>query len=96
MDRRGEMRELVAVVIPGRTEGASPESITPTLQYGFRARRYAAPRNDNNTYFEITAAIGAGGTICVCAICVFRSVHCRSTSTACCAGTWITSRSIAK
>jgi hypothetical protein len=45
-------------VIPGRAEGAGPESITPVLReetlrsscnfcgYGFRARRFAAPRND--------------------------------------------------
>jgi hypothetical protein len=34
-------------VIPGRAEGAGPESITPVSDYGFRARRYAAPRNDD-------------------------------------------------
>jgi hypothetical protein len=33
-------------VIPGRAEGAGPESITPVCDYGFRVRRFAAPRND--------------------------------------------------
>jgi hypothetical protein len=34
-------------VIPGRAEGASPESIiTIAAEYGFRARRFAASRND--------------------------------------------------
>jgi hypothetical protein len=35
-------------VIPGRAEGAGPESITPAAEYGFRARRFAAPRNDRS------------------------------------------------
>jgi len=35
-----------ALVIPGRAEGASPESIAPICDYGFRIRRFAAPRND--------------------------------------------------
>ncbi len=34
------------LVIPGRAEGASPESITTAAEYGFRARRFAVPRND--------------------------------------------------
>jgi hypothetical protein len=34
------------MVIPGRREAASPESILPALGYGFRARAYGAPRND--------------------------------------------------
>ncbi len=34
------------LVIPGRAKGAGPESITPVCDYGFRARRFAAPRND--------------------------------------------------
>jgi hypothetical protein len=33
-------------VIPGRAKGASPESISLAAAYGFRARRFAAPRND--------------------------------------------------
>jgi hypothetical protein len=33
-------------VIPGRPEGPDPESITRAAEYGFRARRCAAPRND--------------------------------------------------
>jgi hypothetical protein len=34
-------------VIPGRAEGAGPESILRSVgDYGFRARRCAAPRND--------------------------------------------------
>jgi hypothetical protein len=35
-----------AAVIPGRAEGASPESMSTNREYGFRVRRYAAPRND--------------------------------------------------
>ena len=36
-----------SAVIPGRAEGASPESITTDSEYGFRARGLApAPRND--------------------------------------------------
>jgi hypothetical protein len=37
-------------VIPGRAEGADPESITPVCEYGFRVRRYAAPRNDEEMW----------------------------------------------
>jgi hypothetical protein len=33
-------------VIPGRAEGAGPESITTVCVHGFRARRCAALRND--------------------------------------------------
>src|SRR5262249_34029444 len=33
-------------VIPGRPAGPGPGSITTDSDYGFRARRYAAPRND--------------------------------------------------
>ena len=29
-------------VVPGRAEGADPESITAACVYGFRARRFAA------------------------------------------------------
>jgi hypothetical protein len=35
-----------SVVIPGRAKGAGPESIIPVREYGFRARRSATPRND--------------------------------------------------
>jgi hypothetical protein len=35
-----------SAVIPGPAEGRSPESITTAQEYGFRARRFAAPRND--------------------------------------------------
>jgi hypothetical protein len=37
----------LAVVIPGPAEGRSPESIYTAREYGFRARRFAAPRNDH-------------------------------------------------
>jgi len=39
-------------VIPGRTEGANPESRNIGIFYlsGFRARRFAAPRNDCGTF----------------------------------------------
>ncbi len=37
---------MCAAVIPGRAAGASPESITTAAEYGFRVRRFAAPRND--------------------------------------------------
>jgi hypothetical protein len=41
------MKELTPFfVIPGRAKGAGPESIIPVREYGFRARRFAAPRND--------------------------------------------------
>ena len=36
------------LVIPGRPEGPGPESITTVSEYGFRARRFAAPRNDES------------------------------------------------
>jgi membrane-bound lytic murein transglycosylase B len=36
---------------------ANPESITPTLEYGFRVRRSTAPRNDNGVIRVIIAAI---------------------------------------
>jgi hypothetical protein len=35
------------IVIPGRREAASPESITTTWEYGFRACAYGASRNDD-------------------------------------------------
>jgi hypothetical protein len=31
---------------PGRPDGPGPESIFTACGYGFRARRFAAPRND--------------------------------------------------
>src|SRR3954471_22024163 len=34
------------IVIPGRREATSPESITTVWGYGFRARDFVAPRND--------------------------------------------------
>ncbi len=39
--------KLTKFVIPGRAEGANPESITTAAEYGFRARRFAASRNDS-------------------------------------------------
>jgi hypothetical protein len=41
------MNLILSFVIPGRPEGPGAVSITPHGDYGFRARRYAAPRNDN-------------------------------------------------
>ena len=38
--------EPLSPVIPGRHEVASPESITTTRDYGFRARPYGPSRND--------------------------------------------------
>lgn len=35
------------LVIPGRVEDASPESITPGCGYGFRAWPYGPSRNDD-------------------------------------------------
>src|SRR5437016_3568182 len=49
---RGRQSEMLPIgtgalaVIPGRAKGASPESITTAWAYGFRARRFAARRND--------------------------------------------------
>jgi len=37
---------MTHTVIPGRPKGPGPESITPVREYGFRVRRFAAPRND--------------------------------------------------
>jgi hypothetical protein len=36
----------LALVIPGRREAASPESINADWDYGFRARAFGASRND--------------------------------------------------
>ena len=36
----------ISAVIPQRDEVASPESITSSGGYGFRAHRFAMPRND--------------------------------------------------
>src|SRR6266498_3391486 len=51
--RRPEQGKVTGLVIPGRAataargrEAASPESILPTLGYGFRARACGATRND--------------------------------------------------
>jgi hypothetical protein len=33
--------------VPGWPEGPGPESIATSRGYGFRARRFAAPRNDD-------------------------------------------------
>jgi protein ImuA len=35
--------------IPGHREAASPESITPAAEYGFRVRAFGASRNDEDT-----------------------------------------------
>jgi hypothetical protein len=41
-------------VIPGRAEGAGPESILRSAEdYGFRARRFAAPRNDGQLVGDV-------------------------------------------
>src|SRR5688572_4287958 len=45
--RRAACRENLSAIIPGRPVGPNPESITTAAEYGFRARRYAAPRNDS-------------------------------------------------
>ena len=42
----------LSVVIPGRREAASPESITTAREYGFRARAFGAPRNDDGVLFN--------------------------------------------
>jgi ABC-2 type transport system ATP-binding protein len=43
------------LVIPGPSAARSPESITTNREYGFQARRFAAPRNDEGR--KMTAAI---------------------------------------
>jgi hypothetical protein len=58
---------ITTLVIPGRTEGADPESIAPVFamhrmhgSYGFRARALArAPRNDDGT-FVVNPSAGGG------------------------------------
>jgi len=40
------MIAYLSPVIPGRPAGPGPESITTNGAYGFRARRFAAPQND--------------------------------------------------
>ena len=46
-DARAMVKRWVSLVIPGRREAASPESITPSAaEYGFRARAFGASRND--------------------------------------------------
>jgi len=43
------MRSSLHFVIPGRADGAGPESILRSAAaYGFRVRRFAAPRNDSD------------------------------------------------
>ena len=44
-------------VIPRRAEGASPESIVQAAGYGFRVRRFAAPRNDNRETVSMRARL---------------------------------------
>jgi len=39
--------QSIWLVIPGWPEGPGPESITTAGGYGFRARVFDAPRNDN-------------------------------------------------
>jgi A/G-specific adenine glycosylase len=57
--RRKGRKATAHSVIPGRAEGASPELITPAAAYGFRVRRFAAPRNDNSgSVFESEALLG--------------------------------------
>jgi hypothetical protein len=47
--RLQQVAEKLSAVIPGRAEGASPESSNAgsPAGTGFRARRFAAPRNDS-------------------------------------------------
>jgi hypothetical protein len=53
------------IVIPGRTEGAGPESMrpihAPDSGYGFQARRYAASRNDEENLFPLTFPVAPMG-----------------------------------
>jgi hypothetical protein len=48
------MKEIVLspLVIPGYAEGVGPESMTTGRGYGFRAHRFAAPRNDDGDVDE--------------------------------------------
>src|ERR1700751_2035222 len=48
-------RRTLSIVIPGWPEGPGPESILPDGGYGFRARRFAAPRNDGLRLVRIEA-----------------------------------------
>src|SRR5215471_17055497 len=40
-----------------RPKAASPESITPAGGYGFRARRFAAPRNDGRYHSNLRSDV---------------------------------------
>jgi hypothetical protein len=57
MDRDIARGHWTLTVIPGRAEGASPESrnIGNTRWSGFRARRFAASRNDEVEMVVISA-----------------------------------------
>ena len=43
-----DARATYTAVIPGPSAARSPESILRSRGYGFRARRFAAPRNDSS------------------------------------------------
>ena len=45
-DARAMVKRWASLVIPGRAEGANPESSDTEQASGFRVRRFAAPRND--------------------------------------------------
>jgi len=45
-DARAMVKRWASAVIPGRAEGADPESSHAEQSSGFRVRRFAAPRND--------------------------------------------------
>jgi hypothetical protein len=49
------------MVIPGRAEGASPESITTASDYGFRARPFGPSRNDGRRDWRKSTRNRAGG-----------------------------------
>jgi hypothetical protein len=46
--------QLLDTVIPGRPEGPGPESIPTAAEYGFRARDFVAPRNDEPSYLNMS------------------------------------------
>jgi hypothetical protein len=48
---------LYLVVIPGRSEATSPESITTDREYGFRACAFGASRNDESCYLSFVKMI---------------------------------------
>jgi hypothetical protein len=43
---------MITIVIPGRREAASPESISIDREYGFLARALGASRNDYEGVFS--------------------------------------------